>query len=304
MATAPDATRAARRDNLYARARIIQQIRAFFIVRAYLEVETPHRIPCNAPEEYIEQVPSAGAFLHTSPELCMKRLLAAGYPKLFQLCRCWRNAERGTRHLPEFTLLEWYARSNNYRDLMHTCEELLCHLVPTGTLTWQGSTISIQPPFERIPLAQAFSRFAPTSLEEALAADCFEEIYTEHVEPGLGTAAPVFIYEYPSSMAALARTRADAPHLAERFELYIGGMELANAFTELTDAHEQRERFNAALETMQAPDPQHLMPEAFLAALEHMPPSAGIALGVDRLVMLLTDTAEIDAVVAFTPEEL
>ncbi|MFO7830400.1 MAG: EF-P lysine aminoacylase EpmA [Desulfuromonadaceae bacterium] len=304
MVSAPDTTRAARHENLYARARIIQQIRAFFIAHAYLEVETPHRIPCNAPEEHIEPIPSAGAFLQTSPELCMKRLLAAGYPRLFQLCRCWRNAERGTRHLPEFTLLEWYAAHSDYRDLMHTCEALLCHLLPTGMLIWQGSNISIQPPFERIPLDQAFSRFAPMSLEEALVADCFEEIYTEHVEPELGTAAPVFIYDYPASMAALARTRADAPHLAERFELYIGGMELANAFTELTDAHEQRERFDAALETMQPPNPQHLMPEAFLAELEHMPPSAGIALGVDRLVMLLTNAAEIDTVVAFTPEEL
>lgn len=304
MPTGPNVNRAARRDNLYARARIIQQIRAFFIARAYLEVETPHRIPCNAPEEYIEPVSSAGAFLHTSPELCMKRLLAAGYSKLFQLCRCWRSAERGTRHLPEFTLLEWYASHSDYSDLMHTCEELLCHLVPNGTLPWQGNTISIQPPFERIPLAQAFARYAPMPLDDAIAADCFEETYTEHVEPELGKAAPVFIYDYPVSMAALARTKDDAPHLAERFELYIGGMELANAFTELTDAHEQRQRFNAALEAMQPPSAGELMPEAFLADLEQMPPSAGIALGVDRLVMLLTDAAEIDAVVSFTPEEL
>jgi lysyl-tRNA synthetase class 2 len=157
---------------------------------------------------------------------------------------------------------------------------------------------------QRITLAQAFTRFAPMPLDDAIAADCFEEIYTEHVEPGLGNAAPVFIYDYPVNMAALARTSSDAPHLAERFELYIDGMELANAFTELTDVHEQRRRFNATLESMQSPTPQHLMPEAFLNDLERMPPSAGIALGVDRLVMLLTDTAEIDAVVAFTPEEL
>lgn len=304
MTTCPDATRAARRANLYARARIIQQIRAFFIARAYLEVETPHRVPCNAPEEYIEPVPSAGAFLHTSPELCMKRLLAAGYPKLFQLCRCWRHAERGTRHLPEFTMLEWYASYSDYLDLMHTCEELLCHLVPTGVLSWQEHTIALKPPFERIPLAQAFTRFAPMALEDTIAADCFEEVYTEHVEPNLGIAAPVFIYDYPISMAALARTRADAPHVAERFELYIGGMELANGFTELTDVQEQRQRFSAALENIHPSDPQALMPETFLAELEQMPPSAGIALGVDRLVMLLTNATEIDAVVAFTPEEL
>jgi lysyl-tRNA synthetase class 2 len=123
-------------------------------------------------------------------------------------------------------------------------------------MTWQGHSIRIRPPFERIPLAQAFTRFAPISLDKAIAENCFEEIYTEHVEPSLGTSAPVFIYDYPAHMGALARTRADAPHLAERFELYMGGMELANAFSELTDAREQRRRFNTALEAIQAPDPQ------------------------------------------------
>jgi lysyl-tRNA synthetase class 2 len=300
----PNAPLAARRSILEARARIIQQIRAFFVARDYLEVETPHRIPCNAPEEYIEPIPSAGAFLHTSPELCMKRLLAAGYPRLFQLCRCWRNAERGSRHLPEFTMLEWYASHSDYRDLMRTCEELLYHLVPTETLVWQGRTISIRPPFERLTLAQAFERHAPVSLQDVIARDCFEEIYTEHVEPALGTKAPVFIYDYPAHMAALARTRADAPHLAERFEFYIGGMELANAFSELTDAHEQRQRFEHALAGMQTKAGQNLMPEAFLRELDHMPESAGIALGVDRLIMLLCGAENIDEVVAFTPEEL
>lgn len=304
MTPRPNAKLVARRDKLHKRARIIQQIRAFFIARDYLEVETPHRIPCNAPEEYIEPQTSEHAFLHTSPELCMKRLVAAGYEKIFQICRCWRKAERGRRHLPEFTLLEWYCSNSTYLDLMQTCEALLCALIPDKTLQWQGKTIHIRPPFERITLEQAFAHYAPVSLAQALAGETFEELYTSHVEPRLGTSIPTFVYDYPAQMAALAQRKADNPHLAERFELYIAGLELANAFSELTDPQEQRRRFMQALEHMQAETPQALLPEPFLSELEHLPPCAGIAVGIDRLVMLLSDSAEIDAVVAFTPEDL
>ncbi|MDY0212828.1 MAG: EF-P lysine aminoacylase EpmA [Desulfuromonadaceae bacterium] len=304
MPARPNATLAARRDNLHKRARILQQIRAFFSQRAYLEVETPHRIPCNAPEEYILPQESTSAFLHTSPELCMKRLLAAGYAHIFQICRCWRKAERGRKHLPEFTMLEWYCSPGDYLDLMRTCEELLCALVPDEVLVWQGTTIQIKSPFERVTLSQAFTRYAPISLQEAMQDDIFEEVYTDHVEPQLGIDRPTFVYDYPTDMAALARCRPDAPHLAERVELYLGGLELANGFSELVDPTEQRQRFCATLDCMQVEFPERMMPEPFLSELRHMPPSAGIALGVDRLVMLLTDAATIDAVVAFTPEEL
>lgn len=304
MSARPNVTLAARRDNLHKRARILQQIRAFFSQRAYLEVETPHRIPCNAPEAYILPQESGSAFLHTSPELCMKRLLAAGYAHIFQLCRCWRKAERGRRHLPEFTMLEWYCSPGDYLDLMRTCEELLCALVPAETLVWQGTTYLVKPPFERVTLAQTFTRYAPTSLQDAMEDDIFEEVYTEYVEPQLGRERPTFVYDYPAEMAALARRRPDAPHLAERVELYLGGLELANGFSELNDPVEQRLRFRAALDCIQPEFPAQMLPEPFLSELQHLPPSAGIALGVDRLVMLLTDATTIDAVVAFTPEEL
>lgn len=296
---------ARKRRTLEQRARIVQTIRAFFMERGYLEVETPHRIPGNAPECHIDPIASDGWFLHTSPELCMKRLLAAGYPRLFQICRCWRSDERGGRHLPEFTMLEWYAADRDYHFLMEECEALLTTLVPSGTLTWQGETLDLAPPWERLTVAEAFARHADLSVEEALAADRFDEVLTERVEPRLGRQRPTFLYEYPATLAALARRHPQRPEVAERFELYLAGLELANAFSELTDADEQRARFCADEAARRAagkrPVPE---PEKFLEELPAMPPAAGIALGLDRLVMLLTDAATIDEVVAFTPELL
>lgn len=287
------------------RARMMQTIRAFFVEQQFLEVDTPYRIPCNAPEAHIDPVTSSGQVLHTSPELCMKRLLAAGYERIFQICHCWRAEERGQRHLSEFTMLEWYRSHADYTDLMDDCEQLLRVLCPQGTLTYQGTSISLQQPFERLKLDEAFDRYAPMTLTQALAKECFDEIYTQHIEPNLGQQRPTFITHYPAEMAALARLCPDDSDHAERFELYIAGMELANAFSELNDPREQRQRFIAeqALrdEMGKAPSP---LPEPFLQELEHLPPSAGIALGIDRLMMILTDSAIIDEVVAFTPEML
>lgn len=296
---------ARRRHNLEQRARIVQTIRAFFVARGYLEVETPHRIPGNAPETHIDAVPSGGWFLHTSPELCMKRLLAAGYERLFQICRVWRQGERGTRHVPEFTMLEWYRAGSDYTTLMDECEELLRVLVPAGRLSRHGRTVDLAPPWERLTVAEAFARHCSLSLEEALAAGRFDEIIAFEVEPRLGLAKPTFLTEYPASLAALARKKPGDPAVAERFELYIAGMELANAFSELTDVAEQRARFDRdeALRRAAGKTP-YPVPEKFLRELEAMPDAAGIALGVDRLVMLLTGAESIDEVVAFTPEEL
>ncbi|KIH76194.1 lysyl-tRNA synthetase, class 2 [Geoalkalibacter ferrihydriticus] len=296
---------AGKRAKLMERARIIQMIRAFFIEHDYLETETPHRVPGNAPEGYIAPVASETWFLHTSPELAMKRLLAAGYPRLFQICRCWRHAERGSRHLPEFTMLEWYRAQADYRDLMAECEMLLNRLVPGGELVRAGRAIDLRPPWERLSVAEAFARHTATTPQQALAADRFDEIIAFEIEPHLGSGRPTFLIDYPAPLAALARKKPDNPEIAERFELYIAGLELANAFSELTEPVEQRARF-AQEETIRrsAGQPPYPMPEKFLAELAHMPPAAGIALGIDRLVMLLTGAAAIDEVVAFTPEDL
>jgi lysyl-tRNA synthetase class 2 len=300
----PDSGLARKRNYLEQRARIVQTIRAFFIDRGFLEVETPQRIPANAPEEYIDPVPSADWWLQTSPELAMKRLLAAGYGNIFQISRVWRNSERGQRHLPEFTLLEWYRPHADYTVLMDDCEQLLATLVPAGTLQRAGQPVDMVAPWPRLPLSEAFSRYADCRLSVALSAGNYEEVLTGQVEPQLGT-APLFVTDFPASMAALARLKPDDPTCAERFELYLGGLELANGFSELTDPTEQRSRFMAAEEVRRAAGkPPIALPEPFLADLQQMPPAAGIALGVDRLVMLLTGAQTIDEVVALTPEEL
>ncbi|MDY0260900.1 EF-P lysine aminoacylase EpmA [Syntrophotalea acetylenica] len=296
---------AKKRSRLEQRARIVQTIRSFFIERDFLEVETPHRIPGNAPEAHIDAVPSDGWFLHTSPELCMKRLLAAGYPRLFQLCRCWRAAERGARHLPEFAMLEWYVAHCDYHLLMQQCEALLGALLPEEILTYQGRAIDLGSPWERLTVAEAFDRFGSRSLQQALREDRFDEIISLEIEPRLGIQRPTFLIEYPSELAALARRHPQRPGVAERFELYIAGLEVANAFSELTDPVEQRQRF-AVEEALRRKSgkPPYPSPEPFLLELDAMPEAAGIALGLDRLVMLLTDAATIDDVVAFTPELL
>jgi len=300
---------AAKADALRLRAAMLQAIRRFFREEAFLEVETPVRIPSPAPESHIDAVASGDWFLQTSPELCMKRLLAAGFPKIIQVCRCFRAGERGSRHLPEFTLLEWYRAGTDYRTLMDDCERLLVRLSEemglSGAIAWQGRRIDLAPPWERITVREAFVRYASVGVDEALGQDRFDEVMAGDIEPHLGLEKPVFLYEYPASLGALARVKTEDPSVAERFELYIAGLEIANAFSELTDADEQRRRFEAAVREQRGRGcPPTPMPEPFLEALPAMPPSAGIALGVDRLAMLLTDKARIDEVVAFAPESL
>ena len=300
---------ATKRNALQIRAAMIRAIRRFFTDRAYLEVETPSRIPGPAPEAHIDAIPSDGWYLHTSPELCMKRLLAAGYPRIFQITRCFRGKERGSRHIPEFTLLEWYESGIDYIRMMEVCEEMIVSVAHDlgheGNITYQGRQIAIDRPWEKISVMEAFRRWSGVSMEEALERDRFDEIMVGEIEPRIGTKGPVFLYDYPVALGALARVKKTDASVAERFELYMGGLELANAFSELTDAAEQRARFEEELKSRRASSrAAYPMPEKFLAALPAMPESSGIALGVDRLAMIFADRESIDDVVAFTPEEL
>ncbi len=300
---------ARRRSNLKARAVILQAIRTFFISEGYLEVDTPLLIPAPAPETHIDAIPAGPWFLHTSPELCMKRLLAAGYDRIFQLCHCWRAEERGSRHLPEFTMLEWYRADADYRDLMRDCERLVRGVARAAgcgtTVRFRDGVVELAGEWERLTVREAFCRYAGTTMEEALADDSFDLLMVEKIEPLLGTERPTFLCDYPAERSALARLSPDDPRVAERFELYICGVELANAFSELTDPVEQRQRFEAeAADRAARQRSGYPLPEPFLNELATMPPSAGIALGVDRLVMVLLDAAAIDDVVSFTPEEL
>lgn len=295
--------------NLERRAAMLHLIREFFRGHGYLEVETPLRIPAPLPEAHIEAVPSAGWVLQPSPELCMKRLLASGCGKIFQICKCFRKAERGRRHLPEMTMLEWYAAGQTYTDLMACCEELVRHIAGGlgvgGSLSYQGLTVDLSAPWQRLAVGDAYRRLASISMEQALAQGRFDEIMGIEIEPNLGRKQPVFLFDYPAEKASLARLRPGDPAVAERFELYIAGLELCNGFSELNDAAEQRRRFDAEREAIQAAGrPVHPLPEKFLEALAHLPPCAGNALGIDRLVMLFCDAPAVDDVVAFTPEEL
>jgi lysyl-tRNA synthetase class 2 len=297
------------RTNLKTRARLLAAVRGFFQDADYLEVETPVRIPAPAPEAHIDPLAAGDWYLQTSPELAMKRLLAAGYPRIFQICRCFRRGERGRRHLPEFTLLEWYTAHENYRRMMDQTEalvrEAVCRLTGRPQLAYQGLNIDLAAPFDRLTIHEAFDRWADCTPSDALASERFDEIVALEIEPRLGYTRPVFLHDYPAACAALARRRADRPEVAERFELYVAGVELCNGFSELTDADEQRRRFDIErTHRRRAGSPLAPMPETFLAALPDMPPAAGNALGLDRLAMLLADTRTIDDVTAFIPEEI
>ncbi len=298
-----------RQKALQQRARILQGIRQCFIRKGYLEAETPHRIPSPAPESHIDAIASGAWFLHTSPELAMKRMMAAGYEKIFQICRCWREKERGNLHLPEFTLLEWYRAGGDYHSLMEECEELIRSLAMAiglgEKIIFHSHEIDLFEAWERIPVEEAFRSYSKISMARALEQNLFDEMMVRDIEPRLGLKKPTFIYDYPAERGALARLKQDDPTVAERFELYIGGLELANGFSELVDSEEQGRRFHMENENRHSfGKPIYSMPDKFLAELDDMPPSAGIALGVDRLVMVFLDVKTIDEVVAFTPEEL
>jgi lysyl-tRNA synthetase class 2 len=307
--TRQQATLAAKQPTLTLRAEIIHTIRRFFAEQGYLEVETPHLVAELAPELHIDAIRVGDAFLHTSPELCMKRLLACGYSKIFQICRCFRKGERGGHHLSEFTLLEWYRAEADYQTLMTECEAMICFLCRSlglgGRIEYQALQVDLQRPWERMSVSEAFRRYASVPLTEALVADRFDEIMVTEIEPQLRRNNPVFLFDYPASHAALARLKEDDPRVAERFELYLAGIELANAFSELTDPKEQTQRFEAERRKQRHHGKAvYPMPHRFLAALPAMPAAAGIAFGIDRLVMVLANVARIDDVVCFTPEEV
>ena len=289
------------------RVAIIRAARTFFEERDYLEVETPVRLPVLAPEVWIDPETSGDHFLQTSPELCMKRLLAAGHARLFQICRCFRKGERGRHHLPEFSMLEWYRAGIDYRGLIDECEELIKSVIlecgSSKIFPELAGRFDIEEPWQRITVAEAFKKFADSDVDSALSSGRYEEVLVGQVEPRLKE--PTFLYDYPVELASLARVRPGGPAVAERFELYLGGIELANGFSELVDPLEQRQRFERDRQKIVAagrdPGP---MPERFLKTLDVVPDAAGIALGMDRLVMILTGADRIDEVVSFIPEEL
>lgn len=306
-------------DNLHLRARVLETIRGFFRRRGVLEVETPVLCAATTPDPNIDSLHSRvtvngvarPVYLHTSPELAMKRLLAAGSGSIYQICKVFRDGEAGRMHNPEFTLLEWYRCGFDHHALMDEVSALLTELIDCG-------------PAQRHSYYEVFHRFTGVDLAEATDAvlrrcatefglsagaerpaegrDLYLNFLMSHVvTPHLGHDAPVFVYDFPVSQAAMARITSGTPPVAERFELFINGVELANGYHELTDIDEQRYRFGQERRRRRlAGKPVIDTDDKLLAAMEHgLPDCAGVALGVDRLLMLCAGVDHIDEVLSF-----
>jgi lysyl-tRNA synthetase class 2 len=291
--------------NLQKRALIYEFIRGFFREQGFLEVETPVRVPGVAPEPYITPFKSDNWFLSTSPELHMKRMLAAGYEKLFQISRCFRRGERGRWHNPEFTMLEWYRSGADYQNIIQDIEQLIVTLAGKlgfGTgVKYRGREIDLSLPWPRTGVREAYLKAAgwdPVAEFDSLR---FDTDFVTRVLPGFAPDRPTVLMDYPAAQASLARLKPSDASVAERAEVFIGGLELANAYSELNDAREQERRFREAIEQIRAERQEEIsLPRQFLAAVDRLPECGGVALGIDRLVMLFCDADSIDEVMPFT----
>ena len=295
-------------------------------------------MPSPGQEVHLEAIPAGdGRYLITSPEYHMKRLLAAGLPRIVQICRCWRAEERGSQHEPEFTMIEWYRAEASLDQIACDCEALV-EVAARAVGNWptvdvpanrgragKAERLAVEAPCERITVREALSRFAGIGLRgdesvdelrdlarragcnlgtAATWDDIFFQIFLDRVEAHLGHDRPTFVFDWPLPLAALARRKLDDPLTVERFELYAGGLELANAFGELCDPVEQRARFVAEAELRrQRGRAVYPIDEKLLAALADMPPTCGVAMGFDRLVMLVTGAENIREVLAFADDE-
>ena len=297
-------------SSLKARSRILKGVRAFFDAREFLEVETPLLVHSAGTEVHLDAVraelhPSPGSpatlrFLITSPEYHMKRLLSAGSGPIFQLAKVFRDGEKGAHHRPEFTLLEWYRPFESYDVLMDDCEALVAELVDDTHLCYGTHTIDLSRPWPRMTFRDALRQFGHVD-PETLSVEEQLECMVSVVEPRLDRSRPIFVTEFPIELASLARPKPGNAAVAERFELFLGGLEIANAFGELTNGQTQRRRCEDEIKERADLGKSHQpLDEEFLSALEEgCPPASGIALGLDRLVMLLTNSSTIDQVVSF-----
>jgi lysyl-tRNA synthetase class 2 len=306
----------ARAKRLRERARVLGDVRRFFDGRGFVEVQTPAMVPSPGLDLHLDAFEVAGGdrgtprWLSTSPEYQMKRLLAEGLPRIYQIASCFRRGESGARHNPEFTMLEWYRASAGVDEVMADTEQLVA-AVTGGAVRLEDRAVDLVPPFDRVTVTEAFRRYAGWSLDETLAAaagdeDRYFRALVDEVEPALAAQGRgVFLVDYPATQASLARRKPGDPRFAERFELYVAGVELCNGFGELVDVAEQRARLEADQAARRARGlPAYPIDERFLEALARVPPSGGNALGLDRLAALACGTTEIASVVAFTTDVL
>ena len=332
------ARHADRKPFLMARSAITKAVRAWFEEQGFAEAETGilqvspgNETHLHAPRTELIRADGTRAtrYLRTSPEFAAKKLLAAGEEKIFEFARVFRDRERGDLHLPEFTMLEWYRANTAYDAVMADTIVVIAHAAQAtgiGRFSFRGRTADPFAEPEMLTVAVAFERFAGIDLLATIAngegdraalvaaardrvrvaeddtwSDIFSKVLVEHVEPNLGQGRLTVLFEYPAPEAALARTKSADPRVAERFEVYACGVELANGFGELTDAAEQRRRFTAAMdEKARRYGERYPLDEEFLDAVDAMPQASGVALGFDRLVMLASGALRVDQVV-WTP---
>ena len=353
------------KKKLLLRQEVIDAIKTFFKKDAYLEVETPLLVKSPGTEPYLEVFATKmqlldgkyeQAYLLTSPEYAMKKLLAAGMGNIFQICKSFRNQESlGGSHSPEFTILEWYHTEANYLDVMVDFERMmffiwqqlkdknLKNILPEGNILFQGKEYHLKGPYPRFTVAELFEKYLGLNKEQLLDAEelrkkavekgydisglkdikkeiknkefqqemIWEELYNQlflnEIETKLAKFdTPIFVYDYPSSQAALSKKKKDDPRFAERFEVYMAGLELGNAFSELTDAKEQAERLKAELKLRdELGKTKYTLDKDFIEALEAgMPETGGIAVGVDRLIMLFTNVEDINETLFFPAKEV
>ena len=300
------------------RSKILRAVREFFDRRHFLEVETPSAVPSPGLEAHLDAFPLAGTssprWLITSPEYQMKRLLAGGLPRIYQVCRCYRRNELGMLHQPEFTMVEWYRTFSGSAEVMRDTEDMVAHVVSSvldGATKIPGRAggqpIDMTPPWDRLTVADAFTRWCGMDARElAQDEDRFFRLLIEKIEPNLGLQKPVFLTQWPATMASLARLDPYDRTIADRFEAYVGGIELCNGFGELTDPGEQRMRLDREQKKRhQLGKPVYPVDERFLGALEEgIPPAGGNALGLDRLVMLILGAPTIEDVITFPSHRL
>ena len=298
------------------RERVIDTIRSFFKKQGFHEVFTPILVPVPSIEPNLEVFEtqlrtSTGkkrrGFLILSPEYSIKKLLAGGVGNCFEITRCFRNEEEvSLLHNPEFTMLEWYRVGANYNDIMRDFENLFLKIIGKEKLTYQGEIYDLSLPWPRISFEEAFKKYAAKNVEDVNDED-FYKVFFNKVEPALAiNHKPFFIYDYPISQAALARKSAKDPRFAERFEVFVAGIELGNCFSELTDYKEQKERFEKEKTLRQAQGKtDYPIDEDLIDALkEGIPQVSGIAVGVDRLIMLAAAAPSISDIIAFPGSEL
>ena len=289
-----------KREVLELRAEVVRGIRRFFEGRGYLEVDTPIRVKTPALEDHIDAEPSGENWLRTSPELHMKRMVCDGYEKIFQIGPCFRQGERGMRHLPEYTMLEWYQVGVDSSVILIETLDLLRSVAQKVK---KPSTGGLEQEPIMVTISDVFSQVAGWDPIKSFDSDRFDLDLIEKVEPWIEKQkSPIVVKDFPVERAALARIKQDDRPVADRWELYVGGVELANCYTELTDPSEQRRRFQECAKLRKKDGrPVYPLDERFLQAMDQkMPDCAGIALGVDRLIMLLAGLDDISQVVAFS----